>query len=100
MNNNDEKNLVLLHLEKIESKVDRLDSKVDRLDERVDSIDRTLAVNTESLREHMRRTALIEDDIKPIKKHVAMLEGGLKLVGIVSLVIGLLIGIATLLSRF
>lgn len=29
--------------------------------------------------------SLLRDDMKPIKKHVAMLEGGLKLLGIVSL---------------
>lgn len=71
-------------------KLDKLDSKVDRLDGRLDSVDKTLAVNTEQLAGHMRRTELLEADLKPIKKHVGHVEGGMKLLGVVAVIVGIL----------
>lgn len=42
------------------------------------------------LKEHIRRTELLEDDVKPIKKHVYMVEGALKFVGILGILAGIL----------
>lgn len=67
-----------------------------KLDDRLDSVDKTLVKQEANLSEHMRRTALLEDEIKPLKKHVWMFEGGLKLLGIISLVGGLVGGLLRL----
>ena len=58
-------------------KIDRMDSKLDRLDERLDQVSITLALNTESLAEHMRRTDLLEQQVLPIKKHVDIVKYGI-----------------------
>ena len=67
--------------------------KLDQLDSRLDSIDVTLARQEENLKEHMRRTDLLENEMRPIQKHVAQWEGGLKILGFVSIAISILLGI-------
>jgi hypothetical protein len=59
----------------------------------------TAAKQEVNLAEHMRRTELAEksiellrSDVKPIQKHVAMLEGVLKALGILSVILGLIAG--------
>lgn len=58
-------------------RIDTLEEKIDAVSENIASIDKTLAVNTSSLQEHMRRTELnekaievLKEDLKPISKHV------------------------------
>lgn len=70
-----------------------LHRKIDKLDGRLDNVDKTLVAQHESLKLHMYRTDQneeriknIEDAIMPIMKHVSHVEGGLKLLGIVSIV--------------
>lgn len=70
-----------------------LAEKLERMDERLDSVDKTLAVNTESLREHIKRTSLLEAEVKPIKQHVQLVNGMAK----ISVV---LIGVAKSLGLF
>jgi len=58
----------------------RIETKLDDLSDHLSSIDSTLSAQHESLKEHIRRTALLEEDIKPIKVHVNRVEGALKLI--------------------
>lgn len=71
--------------------------KVDKLDRRLDNVDITLAKQHKSLELHMLRTDLNEEQLKlirqeakPVQKHVAMIEGGLKAFGAISAVLGIL----------
>ena len=61
-------------------------------------IDTTLERNTDSLEEHMRQTRLLEQKIAPVERHVAMMHGALKLIGIVSVVVGIITGIVQLMK--
>lgn len=81
--------------DKMDKRLDRLESKMDKTLDSIASMDVTSAENVLSLKEHMRRTALAEDsielirsDIKPIQKHVTMVNGILKFIGIVCLILG------------
>lgn len=81
--------------------------KIDTLDMKLDAIDKTLLKQELNLREHMKRSDQLEIligsvnvDMKPLQKHVAMVEGGLKLIGIVSLCVGIVLGIAQLVRMF
>jgi hypothetical protein len=62
------------------------DTKLDRINERLHSIDKTLALNTQQLAEHMRRTALLEKEMQPVSKHVQQMQGAAKLLGILALI--------------
>lgn len=58
-------------------------NKWDSIVDRLGKIDTTLASQHEVLKEHVRRTQLLEEEVKPIKKHVAMIEGAMRLIGLV-----------------
>ena len=63
--------------EDMEKHIDRILDKLDKLDDKVNEIDKTLARNTDSLELHMKRTDLLEkhlekqdERIKPLIQHV------------------------------
>lgn len=81
----------------------RVEAKVDGLDTRLDNIDKTLVRQQAILEEHQRRSIaneenvkLLRDEIKPIDKHVAMMNGAGKLITIIGVVAGLVAAIAKL----
>jgi len=76
--------------------IQRIEEKLDRIDERLNSIDKTLASQHVSIAEHIRRTNILENDLKPVKKHVIMVEGVLKFLGALAMVAGLIEVIARL----
>ena len=59
-------------------------------------IDKTLALNTAHLDEHIRRTEILEDEIKPVKKHVEQMRGAAKLLAIAAVVATLLKAVSAL----
>lgn len=48
----------------------RIVDQLDKMDQRLDNIDITLVRNTAQLEEHMRRTEILEQEFKPVKRHV------------------------------
>jgi len=78
--------------------INRLEVKVDKVLERVGNIDVTLAAQHESLKDHIRRTELLEGEIEPIKKHVAMVGGAMKALGVLALLAGIVEGTVELLA--
>ena len=79
------------------SKDEELKQTLEKINERLGSIDRSLIKNTGDLEKHILRTqqneemiSLLRQDVAPIKKHVNMVEGGLKLLGIISVIVGIL----------
>lgn len=68
-------------------------NRLDKICEKLNSIDVTLVAQHITLKEHIRRTALIEEqinlmqkEIKPIQQHVWMVSGGLKIVSSVGVI--------------
>ncbi len=74
--------------------MDRIDQKLDKIVETLGEQAVTLGRLTVSVEEHVRRTNLLEEDIKPIKSHVAMVQGALKLVGFLSVLAAIAEGVA------
>lgn len=69
----------------------KIDAKLDKLQEHLASVDVTLAKQEVSLTEHVRRSGLLEENVKmlrsdftPIQKHVIMIGGALKFLGLIS----------------
>lgn len=77
------------------------------LDYRLDNVEKVMIAQEINLKEHMRRSdaleaqvSIIKDkELKPINKHIAMVEGAIKLVGLVSIGITIVLGIIKLLSN-
>lgn len=86
--------LIIEGLTKISDKVDT--NSVD-LNEKLNSISITLAVNTESLQQHMKRTQLLEDKLeKDVQPAVDFYNGLLfigKAIGILALVVSIAAGL-------
>ena len=66
-------------------RLDKIESKVDKIDERLDHIaiilERQVMVsvqNTDSLKEHMRRTDLLEKKLEPVENHVSHITSAIK----------------------
>lgn len=67
----------------------RLENKIDKLDTKLSRVDVTLAAQHVSLKDHIRRTELLEEDMKPVKAHVTKVKGALALLGAVTAVAGI-----------
>jgi hypothetical protein len=65
-----------------QKKLEVIENKIDKIDSRLNSIDTTLVSQHEVLKEHIRRTELLEEDVAPIKKEMSMFHGALALVGL------------------
>lgn len=76
-----------------DKRLERVEDKIDALNAHLSSIDSTLAAQHVSLAEHIKRTSILEEEMKPVKEHVAMVHGVLKF-------IGLLTGLGTLYGLF
>lgn len=72
-------------------------SKIDKIDTHLDKINDTLIEQHGTLKEHILRTeineeniALLRKDIEPVKKHVWMVQGALKILGSLSVIGGII----------
>ncbi len=82
-----------------------LNNKLDKLDSRIDNIDLTLVKQSVLLDEHIRRTGIAETnidmlraDLKPVEKHVSMIQGALKFIALVGVLSGLVVSAIKVIS--
>jgi hypothetical protein len=76
----------------------KLDAFIKQTDERLDGIEQVLIKQEINLSTHMKRSEHLENlmehiqqqELNPIKKHIHMVEGGLKMVGGLSIISGFL----------
>jgi len=61
---------------------ERIEKKVDKIGEDIGEIKVTLAAQHESLKDHMRRTEILEGKVIPLEKHDAMAIGVIKFLGL------------------
>lgn len=73
-----------------DKRLDKIDEKLSKIDDKLGSIDTTLAAQHVSLKEHMRRTELLEKEIRPIKTHVNMVQGAIALITILATIAGII----------
>lgn len=81
--------------------------KLSNIDTRISDMGETLIRQEGHLREHMRRSDALEvmilnleSEFKPVQKHIIMVEGIIKFLGLLSLVIGVAGGILRLFGIF
>jgi archaellum component FlaC len=84
----------------------KLENKLDKLDDRLDNVDKTLVAQHATLQEHIRRTAALEShldvvkqELKPVQMHVTRVDGILKFIGLVSVVVGIVSTIIKFLGK-
>jgi len=64
-------------------------SALNKIEDKLSSIDNTLVRQEENLKEHMRRTDILEKEFKPVKSHVDQVRGAGKLIALASLIAGI-----------
>lgn len=81
-----------------DDRLNRIESKIDKLSDHLGSIDATLAAQHVSLVEHMRRSDALERQMEPIKKHVSMAHGALKMISLMGIGAAIVEGLISLLE--
>jgi predicted nucleic acid-binding Zn-ribbon protein len=78
----------------------KIEEKLDKVEEKISNIDVTLAKQAKDLEHHIYRTDLAESNIEllrtemqPVKKHVALMDASLKVIGAIASVITFILGI-------
>ena len=72
--------------------LDKIDRKLEKIDERIDSIDKHLAVYNSQLRFHIKRTDMLEEELKPLKSSLIKAQGAIMFIGLLSTVVS--VGVA------
>lgn len=67
-----------------DKRLERIEKKLDDSNDHLASIDVTLALQHESLRHHIKRTDTLQRMAERADKHINMVSGALKLLGIVA----------------
>ncbi len=70
----------------MDKRLDKIEEKVDKILDQQSTMNATLVSQHVSISEHIRRTNLLEAEVKPIKRHVDMVNGALKLLGVMLVV--------------
>ena len=65
----------------------RIEEKLDKIDERIDNIDKHFAFYNSELKIHIKRTDLLEQELKPIKSSLVKAQGALCFIGILATVV-------------
>lgn len=88
----------------MKDQLDKIETKVDMIEERISSIDVTLAKQAKDLEHHIYRTELAEQNLDlirqemvPVKKHVALMDAGLKVIGAIASATAFVVGVAKML---
>lgn len=55
-----------------DDRIVRIEDKIDSIRDDIGKINTVLAAQHESLKEHIRRTSILENELAPIKTHVAL----------------------------
>ena len=72
--------------------LDKIDRKLEKIDERIDSIDKHLAVYNSQLRFHIKRTDMLEEELKPFKSSLIKAQGAIMFIGLLATVVS--VGVA------
>ena len=67
--------------------IEKINQKLDKIDQRIDNIDKHLAVYNSELKFHIKRTDMLEQELKPIKSSLVKAQGALCFIGILATVV-------------
>jgi len=63
--------------------------RLDKLAEDIGEMKVVQAAQASDIRHHIKRTDLLEESVKPVAQHVAYMNGVLKFVGLVGMLVGI-----------
>jgi len=78
----------------VKEQLDKIEEKLDKVEDKLSSIDITLVKQAKDLEHHIYRTDLAEQNLEilraemqPVKKHVALMDATLKIIGAIASVV-------------
>lgn len=74
----------------MDNRFDRIETKIDKLSEQQAEMNTILAKQHEQISYHIRRTNLLEDQMKPVVEHVDGIKFLIKILGVGAAVAGIL----------
>lgn len=72
------------HQDKIDRKLELIEAKIDDTNDHLHKIDLTLSAQHISLRDHVKRTNDLQTIVTHVNRHVTMVEGVFKFLGILA----------------
>lgn len=63
-----------------------MEKRLDRIEEKLETIIVEQAKQHVTLQEHTKRSTMLEDEFKPMRLHIAQIQGAMKLLGILALI--------------
>lgn len=78
-------------MQEIKDTLDKIFNKLETIDEKQATMAEVQVKHEENLREHMRRTEILESEFAPVSKHVQQVRGAAKLLAALIPVAGLII---------
>jgi len=73
--------------------LEKIEQKLEKIDEKMDNIEKHLAVYNAQLRFHIKRTDILESEVKPLKIHLHKVHGILTFIGVSATIITVLVTI-------
>jgi len=71
----------------------RIENKIEAVQANLTELNITVAKQEVTLTDHVRRTEILENEIKPLKKERYRTEGAVKLIGLCALLLGVVRGV-------
>lgn len=65
-------------------RIERIEVKIDDISEKLADTNVILAQQHESLKLHMKRSDMLERAMKPLQRHVSMVDGVLRFIGVLA----------------
>lgn len=89
----------------MQEQLDKIEEKLDKVESKLSDIDVTLAKQAKDLEHHIYRTDLAETNIEllraemqPVKKHVALMDASLKVIGAIASIATFIVGVIRILD--
>lgn len=86
-------------VDEIKRNLHEIKADIKEINQVIQKIDVTLVKQEASLSEHIRRTELLELKLEPVEKHVTRVDGVVKFMGIVALVLGIILSFMRVISE-
>ena len=67
----------------------KTNDKLDIIIDKINDVEKVQIRQEQNLREHMRRTEILEDQMKPVSRHVTMVKGAIALIALLGTIAGI-----------
>jgi len=67
--------------------LEKIEHRLERIDEKMENIEKHLAVYNAQLRFHIKRTDMLETEVKPLKIHLHRVHGVLTFIGVLATIV-------------